>query len=205
MEESWPDLIIFVSKFPVVKGHIYVRRSTIDALAELLGTVVLVEEVVGNFLQVTQVAVKESAANGEEVGVTRVLNLDNSPWVLACAHFAVIDLDEILGSNNGEGHQTTQLGILLHGVLVILLDVVGEVVDGDTVVLNVLHDQLLRLGQFGGGEGVGLSDNGNDVDTRGEALHQFNVEFTQTVASGCDEVKQDVNSVVSEARVTLDS
>jgi hypothetical protein len=72
-------------------------------------------------------------------------------------------------------------------------------------VLNIFHDQLLGLGQFCGGEGVGLSNNGDDVDTRGQTLHKFDIEFTETVTGGCDEIKEDVDTVVSEARVTLDS
>lgn len=158
-----------------------------------------------NFLQVTQVAVEQSTADSKEVGVARVLNLNNTPWVLARAHLTVIDCHEVIGSNNGERHESTQLSVLLNGVLIILLNVVGEVVDGDTVVFDILHDQLLGLGQFSRSEGVGLSNNGDNVDTGREALHQFDIEFTQTVAGGCDEVKHDVHSVISEARVTLDS
>lgn len=158
-----------------------------------------------DLLQITQVAVEKSTADSEEVGMARVLDLDNTPWVLARAHLTVIDCHKVIGSNNGERHKTTQLSVLLDGIFIILLNVVGEVVDGNTVVLDVLHDQLLGLSQFGGSERVGLSDDGDNVDTGGEALHQFDIEFTQTVAGGCDEVKHDVHSVISEARVTLDS
>ena len=40
-----------------------------------------------------------------------------------------------------KGYRTySELGIVFDRVLVILLDVVREVVDGDTVVLDILHD-----------------------------------------------------------------
>lgn len=96
-------------------------------------------------------AVQQGRANGQEVRVARVVDLHDTPGVLAGAHLAASDLDNVLGANNGEGHQATKLGVLLNRVLVILLDVVGEVVYGDAVVLDVLHDQLLGLGELGGG------------------------------------------------------
>lgn len=182
-----------------------VRSGTIHALAELLCTVVLVKEIVSDLLEIGQVAVKKGATNSKEIRVTRVLDLDNTPWVLTGADLAVLDLDKVLGANNGERHQTTEFGVLLDSILIILLDIVGEVVNRNAVVLNILHDQLLRLGQFGGCEGVGLADDGDDVNTGGEALHQFDVELAKAVASGGDEVKEDVDTVVSEAGVTLNS
>lgn len=70
--------------------------------------------------------------------------------------------------------------------------------------LNILHDQLLRLGQFCGGEGVGLADDGDDINTGRQALHQFDIELAEAVASGCDEVEKHVNAIVPETGVTLD-
>lgn len=126
-------------------------------------------------------AVQQGGADGEEVRVARVVDLDDTPGVLAGAHLAASDLDNIFGTNNGERHQASELGVLLDCVLIILLDVVGKVVHGDAVVLDVLHHQLLGLGQLGGGERVGPADNGDDVRAGGEALHQLNVELTETV------------------------
>ena len=64
-------------------------------------------------------------------------------------------------------------------VLIVLLDVVREVVHGDTVVLNILHDELLRLGEFGRGEGVGAANDRDDVDAGSETLHQLDIEFAE--------------------------
>jgi hypothetical protein len=156
-------------------------RSTLDALRQLLGTVILVQEVVGDFLQISEMAVEKGGSNGEEVGVAGVINLNDTPGILAGADLATTNLDNILGANNGEWHETSQLGILLNSVLVILLDIVREVVDGNSVVLNVLHDQLLGLGQLSGSKGVGATDDGDDVDAGGKSLHELNVEFSETV------------------------
>lgn len=159
----------------------------------------------GDLLQIGQMAVKESTADSEEVRVPRVLNLDHTPWVLTGADLAVVNLNEIFRADDGERHQATKLSVLLNGILIILLNIIREVVDGDAVVFNILHNQLLRLGQFCGGKGVGLSNDGNDVNTGRQALHQFDVELTETVSSGGNEVQQDVHTVVSEAGVTLNS
>lgn len=155
-------------------------RSTINALRELLSTVVLVKEVVDDLLEISQVAVKKGGTNGQEVRVARVIDLNNTPWVLARANLAASNLNDVLGTNNGKWHESSQLSVLLNGILIVLLDVVGEVVDGNAVVLDILHNKLLGLGELGGGQGVGATDDGDNVDTRGEALHQLDIEFSQT-------------------------
>ncbi len=160
------------------RGNIH-SGTTLDALAELLGTVVLVEEVVSNLLQVSQMAVEKGGADGEEVRVARVVDLDDAPGVLASSDLAATDLNDILGSDDGERHEATELGILLDGVLVILLDVVGEVVDRDAVVLDVLHDELLGLGELGRSEGISTADNWDDVHARRQALHELDVQLAE--------------------------
>ena len=98
--------------------------------------------------------------------MTRVVDLDDTPRVLASADCATLELDGLVTSDNSEWHEATELGVLLDSVLVVLLDVVREVVNGNAVVLNVLHDELLALGQLHGSERVGLADDGDDVDAR---------------------------------------
>lgn len=167
-------------------------------------------------------AVKKGGADGEEVRVARVIDFNNAPGVLASTNSAAANLNNVFGANDGERHQSAKLSVLLDGVLVIFIDVVGEVVDGNTVVLDIFHNKLLRLSKLSGSEGIGAADNGDNVDTRSQALHQLNVELTQTMlllgmftgtsitvnlpmTSRGDEVKHSVNTVVSKSRVTLDS
>lgn len=106
----------------------------------------------GDLLQVGKMAVQQCGSNGEEVRVARVVNLHNTPWVLAGPNCAATDLNSILRPDNSEWHEASKLGVLLDRVLVVLFDIVGEVVDRDTVVLDVLHDQLLRFGKLTGGQ-----------------------------------------------------
>lgn len=177
----------------------------------------------GDLLQVGQMAVQEGGSNGEKVGVARIINLHNAPWVLARADFATTNLNSVLGANNSKRHQTPEFSVFLDSVLVVLFDIIREVVDRDAVVLDILHDQLLRLGELGGGQGVGATDDGNDVDAGSQALHQLDIQLAETVscvsgtqgqtvrsgyipvASGCDEVEHGMDTVVPEPRVTLDT
>ena len=78
--------------------------------------------------------------------MARVVDFDETPWVLAGSYVAAVDFDDVLGSYYGKGHESTQLGILLDCVFIVLLNVVREVVNGNAVVLDVLHDKLLRFG-----------------------------------------------------------
>ena len=110
---------------------------------------------------------EQSTPNGEEVAVSGIVDLNNAPRVLTCPDLATANVDDVLGADNGKGHQAAQLGVLFDGVLVILFNVVWEVVDRDAVVLNVLHDQLLGLGQLGGRQCVRLANHWNDVDPGG--------------------------------------
>lgn len=125
-------------------------------------------------------AVQQCGSNGEEVRVTRVVNLHNTPWVLTGPDCAATDLNSVLRTDNSEWHEASKLGVLLNRVLVVLFDIVREVVDRDTVVLDVLHDQLLRLGQLTRGQGVCAANDGDDVHTRREALHQLDIQLTET-------------------------
>lgn len=134
----------------------------------------------GDFLEVSKMAVEEGGSNGQEIRVTRVVNLDHSPGVLTRADLASTDLDNFLGSDNGEGHQPSELGVLLNRILVILFNVVREVVNRDTVVFDILHDKLLGLCKLGRSKRVGTADDGNNIDARRQALHELDIQLAET-------------------------
>lgn len=136
-----------------------------------------------NFLQVCKMTVQERTSDGQEVGMSRIINLDHTPRILSGAHTAAANLDDFFSANNGEGHETAKFGVFFDGVLVIFFDVVGEVVNGNAVVFDVFHDELLGFGELGGSEGVGLADDGDDIDTGREAFHEFDVEFAKAERS----------------------
>lgn len=111
-----------------------------------------------------------------------VLDLNNTPRVLTSTDAPSIDLQDVVRSGDGEWHQTAKLGVLFDCVLVILFNIVGEIVDRYTVVLDVFNNQLLAFSQFKRCKGVSPANDWHDVDTWTEAAHKFNVELTKTMA-----------------------
>lgn len=191
-------------------GQLFTRNRSVGVIAvnsprELLGTVVFVEEVVGDLLEVGKMCVEQCGSETSKVRVLGVVNLNDTPRVLAGTDRLAVDYDVFLGTDNGERHETAKLGVVGNGIFVVLLDVIGEVVDRDAVVLNVLHDSLLELLSFGESHRVGLANDGNDVDTWRKTSHELDIDLAQGVTGRCDEVEKGVDTVVAETRVTLDS
>ena len=61
---------------------------------------------------------------------------------------------------------------------------------------------LLVPNEVGWAKGIGLSDDGNQVDTRAQPLHNFDVERLQGVSGRSDEVQASVNAHVNLVRTT---
>jgi hypothetical protein len=57
--------------------------------------------------------------------------------------------------------------------------------------------ELLKVGRA---EGISLSDNGDQVDTGAEALHDLNVQRLESVASGTNEVQAGVHTEINLLR-----
>lgn len=55
---------------------------------------------------------------------------------------------------------------------------------------------LLEPSQVGRAEGVSLGDDGNQVDTRTEALHDLNIERLERVTGRSDEIQAGVHTEV---------
>lgn len=142
----------------------YSRVAAANGARELLGTVVLVEEVVGDFLEVGKVRAEKGGAETTKVRVCWVVDLDDSPWVATAADGLAVDHNLLLGTNNGEWKQGAELTVVCDCLIIVLLGVVREVVHWDGVVLDVLHNALLESFELLRGEGVGLANDRNDVD-----------------------------------------
>ena len=177
----------------------------VDRPRELLGTVRLVKDVVGEGLELSQMSVEKCAPQAAEVGVLGVVDLDDAPRIDACTDELAVNFNLVLGTDNGKRHEGTELAVIGDGVFVVLLDVVREVVNRNIVVLDILHDALLEALQLLGCQRVGLANDGDDVDTWREATHEFNIDLAQGMAGRRDEVEKGVDTVVAEARVTLDA
>ena len=70
---------------------------------QLLGTVVLVVDVVCELTELLHVGPDQHLAQLDKVAVLLVINLDGAPRVLTTAHMATVSgLDDLVRSNNGE-------------------------------------------------------------------------------------------------------
>ena len=101
----------------------------------LLGTVGLVVGLLRGVDEVKHVGADEDRAQLLKIAVVLILHLGNTPGVLATLdHTAIVGLDVLLGTDDGEGHGGHQAAGVAGGVLVVLLD--GRSVDFDALGLN---------------------------------------------------------------------
>lgn len=133
----------------LLRQHLAVAGVDMHAARELLSAVRLVKDVLREGLEVTQVRALNRAAEASEVGVIRVVHLSNTPGVDARTNRGLVRVNGhfLLRADDGEGEQGAKLHVLLDGILVIFLDIVGEVVNGNVVVVDILHDLEIRLEQ----------------------------------------------------------
>lgn len=98
----------------------------------LLGTVRFVVRLLGSVDEVKHVGTDKDGSELLEVAVVLVLDLGNTPSVLATLyHLAFVVLDVLFGANNGEWHGSRQATGMGGGVFVIFLN--GWLVDLDTL------------------------------------------------------------------------
>jgi hypothetical protein len=106
-------------------GVIQLPRARLAKLPRLhlAGAVGLVMVLFGGVDQVEHVGSDEDGAQLLEVAVVLVLDLGDSPGVLsALDSAAVVGLDVLLGTNDGEGHGVDEAAGVLHGGSVVVLE-----------------------------------------------------------------------------------
>ena len=107
---------------------------------ELVGTVVLVQEVVGVLLELLHVGADEHLAQLDEVAVLLVVDLDNTPGVATATDLAAVGGSHFgVGTNHGEGDLGHDLLVLGNGLFVVEL-VAGALEDLNVVLLDVGED-----------------------------------------------------------------
>lgn len=106
-------------------------------LGELLGTVVLVQSVVGVFLELFHVCADQHLSQLDKVAVLFVVDFDDTPWVATTADLAAIRTDDLgVGTNNGEGDLRDDLLVFCDRLLIVEL-VTGSLENLDAMVLDV--------------------------------------------------------------------
>jgi hypothetical protein len=187
-------------------------------LASAVGLVVVLLSGVD---EVEHVGSDENCAELLEVAVLFVLDFGNTPSVLATLHgTAVVGLNVLLGTDDGEGHGVDEAACVLHGGSVIVLK--RGSVDLDALGIDHLAHlkgvsicsykskgstyPRLKLSQVCWAQCVGLGYNWDQVDACAQLLHDLNVQRLQGVAGRADEVQAGVNTeidLISAARLLL--
>lgn len=130
----------------------------------------------GGLDEVLQVCAGEEVAEVHKLAVVLVLDVDDSPSVLAAAHWLAVDNDIALGSDNGEWKHVTHTLVELKLLGVELVAVEG--VQADLVVLELGHDAPLKDLALLECQRVRLGNDGDDVDNLGKLLEDKDVDLT---------------------------
>ncbi len=126
--------------------------------------------------QILHVGLNEHFLQLHKVAMGLVLDLDDTPRVLAPADGLVADLDELVAAHDGEREEGVHRGVRLGAGLV----VGRELVDAHAVRLQLGHDAEFELGQLALGDVVRLCDYRDDVHLRLQLLHAHQVDRLQS-------------------------
>lgn len=183
---------------------------------ELVGPVVLVQEVVGVLLELLHVGADQHLAQLDKVAVLLVVDLDDTPGVATATDATTVSSGHLgVGTNNGEGNLGHDLLVLSNGLLIVKL-VSGAFEDLEGVLFDIGKDleesvstisieckkgipktyTLLEKGDFLVGQCIGLGNDGDQVDLGVQAAHHLDVQGLQGVAGRLDEVNTGVDAVV---------
>ena len=168
---------------------------------QLLGSEGFVVNLAGGFDQVLQVGLGQEVAEVDELAVVLVFDVDDAPLVLSTADGAAVDVDGLVAANDGKGNEILDLlvdGGLLVIVLVVVVGVEADVVEGKLVSDSVLESLTLFQSQ-----GVGLCDDGHNVDNLAQLLQDNDIDGLESVTCGLDEVQAAVDTGVLDVAVAL--
>ena len=227
-----PSPLVAVHGHPLrAAAHLALRRRADGPAAVALGAVLLerqqllgaeglVVDLRRRLDEVLEVGAEQEVAEVDEFAVVLVLDVDNAPPVLAATDLLAVDDDGLFRADDGEGDEALQEvsmcesgrrrrgtktnldlavdGALLVVKLVIVVRVHLEVVEG-----KLLLDALLEGLALLEGQGVGLGDDGHDVDNVRQLLQHNNVDGLERVARGLDEEEAAVDARVLDVALAL--
>lgn len=166
---------------------------------QLLGTEGLVVDLAGGLNQVLQVGTGQEVAQVNELAVVLVLDVDDTPAVLAAANLLAVDNNGLLTADDGEGDDILQrkwletnnngivcadtiayLNLSVDGTLLIVQLVVIVGVHLQVVESELLLDALLESLALFESERVGLGDDGHDIDDVGQLLQDNDIDGLET-------------------------
>lgn len=185
---------------------------------QLLGTEGLVVDLRGSLDKVLEVGSEQEVTEVDELAVSLVLNVDNTPSVLTATDLLSVDNDRLLRADNGEGNEALclvntvsrwhaminiHLDLAVEGTLLVikLLVVVREHLE--VVERELLLDALLELLALLRGQGIGLGNDGHDIDHVRKLLQDDNINGLEGVTGGLDEEKARVDAGILDVSLSL--
>lgn len=168
---------------------------------QLLGTEGLVVDLRGRLDEILEVGSQKEVSEVDEFTVVLVLNVNDTPAVLATANLLTIDNDGLFRADDSEWDETLDLvvqGTLLFIKLIIIVRVHLEVVES-----KFLLDALLESLALLGGKRISLGNHRHNVDDIGQLLENNNIDGLQRVAGGLNEEEAAVNAGVLDVALTL--
>src|SRR3569833_2396648 len=190
---------------------------------QLLGAERLVMDLRRGLDQILEVSPEKEVPQVDEFAVVLVLDVDDAPSVLPGRDLLAVDNDGLLGADDSERNQRLQgrnslvyregklrvyrqkthsdLGSVGALLIIMLVVVIGEhlqVVEGE-LLLDALLEGLALLQR----QGVGLGDDGDDVDHVRKLLQDDDVDGLQRVPRRLDEEEAAVDAGVGDVSLAL--
>ena len=122
---------------------------------------------------------RQEVPQRHELAVVFILDIDDAPAVLTPAHRASTHDNGVLTTDDGEGDHCVDGGIggaLFFVLFVVVVGVHAQVMEGEFFLDTLLEGHALFEGQ-----GIGLGDDGDDIDDVRELLQDHDVDGLETV------------------------
>ena len=130
-----------------------------------------------------------------------ILYLHHTPGILPGSHILVSNFDKVVAANNCKWKMTVVVSIGFCYCFILQ----WELVDGDSIGLQLVHDLCLELGELCLVDRVSLGDDWDDVDLLVQLLHTDQIYRLETMAIRGDKIEADMDpGVMVGVQVPLD-
>lgn len=173
----------------------------------------------GGLDKVLEVCSEEEVSEIDKFAVSLVLNVDDSPSVLAAADLLTIDDNRLLGTDNCERNKIllrismctirlnssdeTNLDLTVQSTLLIIKFLVIIGVHLEVMESKLLLDALLELLTLLNGQSVGLGNDRHHVNHIRQLLQDDNINGLQRVARWLDEKETAVDTGILDIALSL--
>lgn len=186
---------------------------------QLLGSEGFVVDLAGGLDQVLQVGLGEEVAEVDELAVVLIFDVDDAPFVLSATDGATVDVNSLVATDDGEGNEVLvsvsdmsvflfvtgeyYLDLLIDGGLLVVVLFVLVGVEADVVESKLVSDPVLESLALLESQGIGLCNDGDDVDNLAQLLQDDYVDGLESVTCGLDEVETAVDAGILDVAIAL--